>query len=301
MSILIESNSFTMDLRNTRLSRLWILKNNINNYASELCITPEILDWANLAFDEYKSLLDEQYHINEEKNLKFIKIKDLEKEFFQRFTSLREIINPLITDSNQKIFLKLNEQIPAKRTEKIEFAAELLKNIEPLPIFNNNEMSKIVIQNLVSQLQILKESYGNALILQEQAENLTNRINKRFEQDTINFKTLYNWCVIFWSKKDFKLTKIGFVIPKVISKQTFTPDRVMNFIFEDNVIKWDKESKSLTYQLVYKSDNSKTEWTILYDGELNFIENELLSGEYKVRGINNLGFGQWSESIFINE
>ena len=103
------------------------------------------------------------------------------------------------------------------------------------------------------------------------------------------------------SKKDFKLTKIGFVIPKVISKQTFTPDRVMNFIFEDNVIKWDKESKSLTYQLVYKSDNSKTEWTILYDGELNFIENELLSGEYKVRGINNLGFGQWSESIFINE
>lgn len=300
MNILIESNSFTMDLRNTRLSRLWILKNNINDYASELCITPEILDWANLAYDDYKSLIDEQYKIIDDKNLKFILIKEIEKEFFQRLISFREIVSSIIIDINQMSLLKLNEQIPSKRTEKIEFATEFLNKIEPLSLFNNNEMSKIVLQNLINQLQILRESYGNALNLQEQAENLTSRINKRFDQDSLNLKTLYNWSVIFWSKKDIKITKLGFVIPKVISKQVFTPDKINNLKFENNKILWDLESKSISYQLVFKPDNVKTEWTILSENNLNYKEISLENGEYKVRGINNLGFGQWSDSLVLN-
>lgn len=67
MNILLENNSFTMDTRESRLTRLRLLKTNIESYASELSIMPEILDWAMLAYDDFRNLLDQQYLILKKK------------------------------------------------------------------------------------------------------------------------------------------------------------------------------------------------------------------------------------------
>lgn len=301
MNILIENNSFTMDTRESRMTRLFKLKNNIENYASELSIMPEILDWALLASEEFDTLLNKQNEITNEKNNKFNIINENEKEFFQRLISFREIIISQISEKHLISFFKLNEQIPTTRIEKIEFATEFLNKIENSNEIVLNEMTSLVLHNLIKQLNLLRTSYGEALNLQEEGSNLTNRINKRFDQDSVNLRTLYNWCVIFWNKKDSKLIDLGFTIPKSTAKNPKTPEKIVGFNYLNKSFVWDIEKKSISYQLVHRNKFENVEWKIISETSLTNKNIDLSPGEYKVRGTNKFGFGPWSDDIIINE
>ncbi len=301
MKILIENNSFTMDTRDSRLTRLVNLKNNIENYASELSLSPELLEWALFAHDEFKELLDEQSKVSLSKNEKFTLINDNEREFFQRFVSFREIINNQIIDDKLISELNLKEQMPTTRVEKIEFANDFLHRISLHSNFTSNEVTNIIMQNLINQLNIVRNSYGVALELQERSTYLTNTINKRFDQDSVNLRTLFNWCVIFWNKKDPKLMDIGFTIPKSTAKNPKTPEQINNIKVKDYLANWDKDNKATNYQFVYRNKFENIEWIELYYGKNNIIEIILKMGEYRVRGFNEHGFGPWSDTLIINE
>src|SRR5690606_19824011 len=117
-------------------------------------------------------------------------------------------------ENDNLLYLRLNEQLPTQRIEKIEFAYDFLTKVESNTPQSLNEMTSLILQNLLEQLNVVKNNYGDALKLQDEGTNLTNSINKKFDQDSINLRTLFNWCVIFWNKKDPKLLELGFAIPK---------------------------------------------------------------------------------------
>ncbi len=301
MKILIENNSFTMDTRDSRLTRLYSLKVNIENYASELSLSPELLEWALFAYDEFKQLLEEQIKVTNLKNEKFSLINNNEREFFQRFVSFREIIINQAIDDNLINELQLKEQMPTTRVDKIEFANSFLERISLHSAFTSNEVTSIIMQNLKNQLSIVRNSYGKALGLQEKSTNLTNTLNKRFDQDSVNLRTLFNWCVIFWNKKTPKLMDIGFTIPKSSANNPKTPEKINNFKVKEYLTTWDKDSKAENYQLVFRNKFDNVEWSELYFGKNNITEIILKSGEYKVRGFNEHGFGNWSDMLIFNE
>ena len=301
MNILIENNSFTMDTRESRLTRLRILKENIQQYASELSITPEILDWANFAYNDYEKLISQQIQTSQDKNNKFNTINSNEREFFQRLISFREIISSKIKESNLVINLKLNEQIPSSRFEKYEFASDFINQLSTLSPNILDDVTILVLNNLKKQLKELQECYGKALQLQDDGTILTIKINKRFNQDSINLRTLYNWCVVFWNKKDRRLLDLGFSIPKSTAKNSNSPEKISNFQYQSDRFTWKSDTKSESYQVVYRNKFENIEWKILYAKDDSEFKTKLHTGEYKVRGINTYGFGQWSELIVVNE
>lgn len=162
-------------------------------------------------------------------------------------------------------------------------------------------MTKLVLENLTKQLKVHKLSYREALILQDKGTNLTNSINNRFDQDSQNLRTLYNWCVIFWNKKDPNLMQLGFTIPKSTAKNPMNPDKIVEFKLENKIFYWQESEKAKNYQLVHKDRFENIEWKIIhYNSQQNYKMNIFL-GEYKVRGVNQHGFGEWSDLILINE
>lgn len=67
MEILIENNSFTMDTREARFTRLEKLHQNIEKYSKELNISHELLDWALFSFEDYNYLMSELNQVTEKK------------------------------------------------------------------------------------------------------------------------------------------------------------------------------------------------------------------------------------------
>lgn len=299
MEILIENNSFTMDTREARFTRLEKLHQNIVKYSKELNISHELLDWALFSFEDYNYLMSELNQVTEKKNSSFNIINSIEKEFFQKFNSFKELV--LSQHINHIHFKDFEKQIPTTRIGKIEFASNFIHKISSNSKIKLDLMSKEALEILQPQLDTVKKTYGDALNYQDNQTNISSRVRKRFNQDSLNLRNLYNLCIIYWNKKDSRLLDIGFALPMIAAKNINTPDEILNYIFLKNVFQWDVDTKAQYFQLVYRNKFNSADWKILYNGTKTKFKTKVEQGEYKVRGINRFGFGQWSKSIIFNE
>lgn len=299
MKILIENNSFTMDTREARYTRLNKLHKNIEKYSQELKISHELLNWAIYSFEEYNNLLSELTDTTIKKNDSFNIISTIEKEYFQKFNSLKDLI--LKQHNNHLHFKDFETQLSTTRIDKIEFASNFMIYIKSNSAVKLDKMSQNALEIMIPQIEKVKKTYGDALNYQELQTNISKRIKKRFNQDSLNLRNIYNLCIVYWNKKDPRLLDLAFALPKIATKNPNTPDEILKNKYKDNKFQWEKESKSQYFQLVFRNKFNSADWRIIYEGIENYFLVEIEHGEYKVRGMNGYGFGLWSKSIIFNE
>lgn len=299
MKILIENNSFTMDTREARISRLDLLQNNINKYAKEINISHELLDWALYSYEEFLYLTDKFNEITIKKNESFNLISTIEREFFQKFNSFKDLV--LSQYKNQNVFDEDDTQLPTTRIDKIEFSSDFINKVRTNSKIKIDKMTQGVIDLLIPMLDEVRNTYGSALNYKEEQTNLSNRIKKRFNQDSLNLRSLYSLCIVYWSKKEAKLLDLGFALPKLSFKNKNTPNNTSRLIVKNSIVHWEKDVNAQSYQLVFRNRFNSVDWQIIYEGNELKSPIDIKQGEFKVRGLNFNGFGPWSESIFYNE
>lgn len=298
MDVILEDNSFTMDTREARLTRLKKFRDNIEKYAAEISLDSEILDWGIQAFTQFNRLLAIQSQCYQEKNKSFLESSKTEKEFYNRYIAIKEL---LISKQNMNIkivdLFKLDGAFPSNKLERIEKASELYKLAkENRSVIEGLKIPYILFENLEMLIKSAKDSYLKALKIKEETLSATSRLNRVFDKDSEILRQIFNWVVAFWGKKDPRLNEIGFTQPKSISRNDETPAQITNLKIVESKIVWAHLNTNVTYQLAWKGVDDTIDFKELYSGKSNRTDFFRL-GKYKVRAKNDYGFGPWSQLL----
>lgn len=298
MNVILENNSFTMDTREARLTRLIILKENIEKFASEISLEIDNLEWSLKAADNFKILLEQQNKEFQYKNDIFKKSNDAENDLYNRYIAIKELILSK-SEKNSKIRtdLSLEGSFPANKLKRFEIADATVKYASKNP----KELDKIklpflLFENLQFLNQKAKKIYEEALISKERTSEITNRVNKEFNEGSVRLREIYNWVVAFWSKKDPKLIELGFTLPSSVAKSDKTPAEVSGFKFKGDQMVWNPLNNADYYQVGWRIFGERHDFNEIYFDKQNKCR-IFKKGEYIVRGKNENGFGQWSKKL----
>lgn len=304
-SYIINNNSFSMDTRFERLTRLKMLSDKIENYASELSLSQESLDWALNCWSEYETLLNNKNEDFNEKNmLSQISIKS-DSVLYERYVILKELLIARFEhNSNMIKKFGLEGSIPFKRDERIKKAFHFINTYENLVKEGMEEpLPSLMIENLKNLAIEAKYNLEKAQIERKDAILLTNELNSRFENDNVKIRTLYKWIVAFWGKKDPRLFDIGFTsLKNVIKGKSVNKVEGLKFDNAKNTFQWDNQENVEYYQLAKKVEKNGREWIEIYKGSENnfkfiFDDNCKI---FKVRAYNEYGYGEWSENLNLD-
>lgn len=298
MKVILETNSFTMDTREARLTRLNLIKDNIEKFASELSLEMNLLEWILSAHKNFSTQLEEQNIIFQDKNELFKKSDESESDLYYRYIAIKELLLSKTKKSNSLILdLKMDKPFPANKLKRFEITKATLeiakKNIKQ---FDKLSIPFILFENLENLYDIAEKDYNNALKLKNKSADKTKEVNQLFDNDSVKLRELYNWVVAFWSKKDVKLVELGFSLPISVSKSSKTPNKINGLKMDNNYVAWIKDSSSENYQLAWRSNDDSQDYKEYYYGTENKIKIPS-SGEFKIRGWNSHGFGEWSEIL----
>lgn len=317
MNCIIENNSFSMDTRNLRLTRLSLLSKHLIQYSEELTLEKDTIDWATNSYYKFKELLSQQNTDLEEKAKAYSLLQQADNELYEKYVVLKEL---LLTRYENNINLYneygINGPIPSNRDERYEKAMLLIKTHNNL--LNNND-NNLLPQEMIDKLNFLsknaKNHYQNVNKLKNKSQKSTKVVNQKFDNDSIRIRKLYNWIAANWGKKDARMLAFGFSLPKSISNTKKTPTIFqMKVDKKSKIISWHSNSEkklepnidnkthqtnnnNSVYQLAYKDKITNSEWLEIYSG--TEIKNLDLnnSGIYKVRARNTNGYGPWSPEI----
>lgn len=303
---IINNNSFSMDTRNERLTRLKMLSDKIENYASELSLSQESLDWATNCCYNYEALLKiKNNDLNEKNEYSQISIKS-DSALYERYVILKELLIARF-DNNPEIIKRfgLEGAIPFRRDERIQKAFQFIETFEDLINEGVEEpLPSLMIENLKNLAIEAKHNLDKAREERKDAILLTNELNEKFENDNIKIRTLYKWVVAFWGKKEPRLFDIGFTPLK-----NFIPGKSINKVFglkctkNNQFFEWENQNNIEYFQLAKKVEKNGSEWIEIYRGSNNscqFISDDD-SLYFKVRGYNEYGYGEWSDILKVNE
>jgi len=305
-SYIINNNSFSMDTRYERLTRLKMLSDKIENYASELSLSQESLEWALNSWNDYELLLKiKNNDLNEKNEYSQISIKS-DSALYERYVILKELlIASFDNDPNMIKKFGLEGAIPFRRDERIKKAFHFINTYENLVREGIEEpLPSLMIENLKNLTIEAKYNLEKAQDERKDAVVLTNELNNRFENDNIKIRTLYKWIVAFWGKKDPRLFDIGFTPLK-----NFIPGKSINKVFgldiskNNQLFQWDNQDNIEYFQLSKKVEKNGSEWIEIFRGNENsckFISSDD-SMIFKVRGYNEYGYGEWSDILNVEE
>lgn len=303
---IISSNSFSMDTRLERLSRLKMIADHIEMYASEVSLSQESLDWAMNAWKVFENLLETKYKDLDEKNsISQISLR-ADSALYERYVIIKDLFLSELTantEQNSQLIkrLGLDGSIPYKKDERIQKAFQLIETYEEII----NEGVKISIPSLM--IENLKHLTIDAkqkldLVVNERldAMHLTNDLNNHFENDNIKLRQLYKWIVAFWGKKDPRLFDLGFT-PLKIYVTDASVDKIESLKYDKKAKKftWEGDKYAHIYQLAKRIDHNGREWIEIYSGtenSFNYVIQDDVK-QFKVRGKNDYGFGEWSEIL----
>jgi len=295
-----------MDTRYERLTRLKMLSDKIENYASELSLSQESLEWALNSWNDYELLLKiKNNDLNEKNEYSQISIKS-DSALYERYVILKELlIASFDNDPNMIKKFGLEGAIPFRRDERIKKAFHFINTYENLVREGIEEpLPSLMIENLKNLTIEAKYNLEKAQDERKDAVVLTNELNNRFENDNIKIRTLYKWIVAFWGKKDPRLFDIGFTPLK-----NFIPGKSINKVFgldiskNNQLFQWDNQDNIEYFQLSKKVEKNGSEWIEIFRGNENsckFISSDD-SMIFKVRGYNEYGYGEWSDILNVEE
>lgn len=298
MNVILENNSFTMDTREARLTRLMLLKDNIEEYAPEISLELSNLEWAAKAADEFKTLLEQQSKIFQEKNSIFRESNEAENDLYNRYIAIKELILSK-TDKNSKIRKSLDMEgaFPSNKQMRFEIAQKTIKFVKDNP----NELTEmnlpfLLFENLENLNLNASELYKKAIQTKKLATEITDKLNTKFDEDSAKLRELYNWIVAFWSKKDPKLNFLGFTQPVSVARSSNTPEAITGLSIKENFITWNPVENCEKYQVGWRIQEDGQDFKEIYFG--NERKCRLVrKGEYIIRGFNQYGFGEWSNKL----
>lgn len=301
----VTNNSFSMDTRLERLSRMKMLADNIERYASEVSLSTDSLEWAQNAWKMFENLLDTKYKDLDEKNSISAISQKADSVLYERYVIIKELLLARLNNSQADLINKLGLEgpIPFRKDERIKKAFKLIENYhlinlegldDPLPI--------LMIENLKNLAEDARKKLNLITSERQDAVNLTSELNNHFENDNIKLRTIYKWIVAFWGKKDPRLFEIGFApLKNYIPGKSV--DNVVNFDYnkQDKVFTWDKTLYADLYQIVKRVEYEGREWEEIYFGKESSFNYLLVDDvkQFKIRAKNDYGFSDFSDILSV--
>lgn len=301
---IIQNNSFTMDTREARKSRLFELSKRIEEYASELTLETDELNWAIDAYSVYQTALMNQTIEVAQKN-EFSRVSQAaDTLLFERYVILKELLISRISNKEEVLELYgVNEPVPYNRKDRYRKARQFLAaNDKFLEEGNSNVLPQLMIDNLRTLLEDSHQKFSASEARKENSMDRTLILNEIFNEDSIKLRNLYNWIVAFWGKRDVRLYDLGFVPIKSARIGENLSNVLIDYDPEKRVLSW-KELRNITkYQLAMKDKETAGEWIEIYIGEKNFFKVNGITAEnsFKLRVKNEFGFSDWSPEMTIN-
>lgn len=300
---IIQNNSFTMDTREARKSRLYELSSHIEEYASELTLETDELNWAVDSYSVYQTALMNQAIEVAQKN-EFSRISQAaDALLFERYVILKELLMSRI--SNNKDVLELygvDEPVPYNRKDRYRKAMQFLSaNDKYLADGNKNVLPQLMIDNLRTLLEDSHKKFQDSETRRENSMDRTLILNEIFNDDSLKLRNLYNWIVAFWGKRDARLYELGFVPIKSARIGENLSNVLINYDSNKKELYWQEIRNISKYQLAMKDRDTASEWIELYYGDKNNFKVIGITAEntFKLRVKNDFGFSDWSPEMTI--
>lgn len=302
---IVTNNSFSMDTRLERLSRMKILADNIEKYASEVSLSQENLEWAQNAWKLFENLLNTKNIDLDEKNSISVLSQKADNVLYERYVIIKELLLAKLAYNQSDLIanLGLEGPIPFRKDERIKKAIQLIENYH-LIVSNGIEdpLPNLMIENLKYLLDDAEKKLNLVINERFNAVNLTLELNTHFENDNVKLRTIYNWIVAFWGKKDPRLYDIGFVpLKNYIAGKSTDKVEFLKYEKQDKTFVWNKSNYTKLYQLAKRVDQEGREWEEIYCGENTFFKYLFIDDvkQFKIRAKNDYGYSDWSEILIL--
>lgn len=301
---IIQNNSFTMDTREARKSRLFTLSNRIEEFASELTLDTDELTWAIDAYSIYQTALMNQSIELAQKNEYSRVSQAADTQLFERYVILKELLMSRISNSEEILSrYGINEPVPYNRKDRYVKANQFLEaNDYYLTEDSKFVLPQLMIDNLRTLLEDSFSKYNESESRKENSMDRTIILNDIFNDDSAKLRNLYNWVVAFWGKRDTRLYDLGFVPVKSARIGENLSNIFINYSKDEKMLTWNKIRNISVYQLAMRDKDTASEWIELFLGEQNQYKVSSLVAEnsFKLRVKNDFGFSDWSPEMIIN-
>lgn len=301
---IISNNSFTMDIREVRKTRLFLLSEKIEQYAAELTLSSQELEWCRSAYINYCKQLELQNIELLNKNEQSKKSLQSDTVLFERYVVLKNLLLDKI-ENNQDLYVKygINEPIPYNRLEKYDKINLLITtNDELIKSGSSSVLPQLMIENLK---KLINEAKLNFTMLEQhrtKSTELTNQTNLLHNEDSIRLRSLYNWIVAFWGKRDVRLLDLGFVPMKTIKLSNFVKNVELSYLEQERKLVWNNVNGIDYYQVALRDNESTNNWIELHNEKINYCTLNGYDGNLvlKLRLRNKNGYSDWSPPVEIN-
>lgn len=300
---IIQNNSFTMDTREARKSRLYYLSNRIEEFASELTLETDELNWAIDSYSVYQTALMNQAIETAQKN-EFSRVSQAaDALLFERYVILKELLMSRISNSQEVLELYgIDEPVPYNRKDRYRKARQFLEaNDQQIASGNQNVLPQLMIDNLRALLEDSHKKFIDSDTRKENSMDRTVILNDIFNDDSVKLRNLYNWVVAFWGKRDSRLYELGFVPVKSARIGENLSNVLISYNQANKTLTWPEIRNISAYQLAMKDKEMVSEWIELYLGDKNHFKVNQLSSEnsFKLRVRNEFGFSEWSPEFIV--
>jgi len=304
MAFVILDNAFTNDLYQVRTARLQFLKAYIDTHAPALSLPPDLLTWAQGAYDVwYPELIGADMEWAEKESA-FLAAELAEKPVRERLNILKDLLRARYVDEPIRLErYNIDEDTPRSRKGMVQMADDVLKahgllKAEGDPHVLPDEM----MDNLLSLLAVVNDAETVSRGELADAKTATKKLKELFDNDSKKLGLLHNWAVAMWGADDPRMLELGFVqrYPKTGGGGE-VPSVPEGFAFEwlDPAIRfeWSPVEGATSYQLAMSEDGES--WEEIFSGPENALDYEPGAGlrYYRVRARNANGYGDWSETL----
>lgn len=293
-----------MDIREVRKSRLQLLCNNIEKYASELTLSSQEYDWAIDAYTAYCKLLEKQNEELRSKNEISKSSIESDTALFERYVVLKSLILSKL-ENNFELQEKygINESIPYNRIEKYEKVKKFIEcNDELVKQGDKFILPQLMVDNLRKLVNVSQEKYENLEKQRSKSVEVTNELNALHDEDSIKLRNLYNWVVAFWGKRDSKLLDLGFVPMKTIKLSNLIKNLEIDYKEKERKLSWNTVNGIDNYQVALRDNESTNNWIELHNDSTNHCTLNGFNGELtlRLRVKNKHGYSDWSSTFELN-
>ncbi|MDT3738662.1 MAG: fibronectin type III domain-containing protein [Candidatus Kapabacteria bacterium] len=302
----VVNNNFAQDTYGMRTERLIAIQGNFTMIQPALQSPAHIATWAEDCFDVYSNLLAlSGLEMNESEGATAIvaeKVDALE----EAYQNVKFIGTSIYTDMpNILKEYEFETAFPQSRDD-------MFRRVDTVILAFNEHTTEgvtpLIPQTLITGLTVAREELKTAIDTQDKerfdARHAVTVASERFVEDTKKLKQLKSWTFVMLGKQDDRVNLIGMVNPDTGGNSGPVPAAPTNLTVDIStmVFSWDPVEGNITsYQLM--ASVAGVEWIEIYSGSDNFVHFIPTSEnyhQYKIRGRNENGFGNYSLLLLYN-
>ena len=302
----VVNNNFSQDTYGMRTERLIAIQGNFASIQPELSAPANISTWAADCFDVYANLLALSGLEMTESEVATAIVAEKVAALEEAYQNVKYIGTSIYTDRTSILDkYEFGTSFPDNRDD-------MFRRVDAVILAYNRHtadgVTPLIPETLITRLTGARDDVKTALATQDDerydARNAVTVASERFVEDTKKLNELKSWTYVMLGKQDDRVNLIGMVNPSTGGNNGPIPGAPTNLTvnIETMVFSWDAVEENITsYQLM--ASVAGIEWVEIYSGPDNFVyfiptsENYQ---QYKVRGRNENGFGNYSLLMLYN-